>query len=56
MKSVTRRILAIMGSTVFNAMMIYVIISISEFRDLCIGALIAYNSLIAGYYFGVTNK
>ena len=52
MKSVTRRILAVMGSAVFNAMMIYVIIVIPEFRDLCIGALIAYNSLIAGYYFG----
>lgn len=41
-----------MGSVVFNGVMVYVVVDIPEFRDLCIGALIAYNSLIAGYYFG----
>ena len=56
MKSLTRRILAIMGSVVFNAMMIYAIIELPTFREYCLGALVAYNSLIAGYYFGVVKS
>ena len=56
MKSVTRRIIAISTSIVFDGMMIYTIVQLPDYREYALVALVAANCFISGYYFGAVKN